>query len=170
MKKHVFVTVIILVLVGSSLTALVEAQQKFTVPPESGKTVTITLNRGEYVNGSFSVTGGTGTGVDFCVSDPNGKELISCNFTSTKIFSFSAPTTGTYTLSFDNSFCSCVGGKNVTLDYAVSQPAKTSIEAKTNEGLPNVTELVLVAAIIAVAAVSILMKHARKQSQTIQRQ
>ena len=166
MKKHAFAFVVILVLVGSSLTVLVDAQQEFTVPPESAKTVTINLNKGEFVNGSFSVTGGTGTGVDFCVSNPNGKELINCNFTSSKSFSFPALTAGTYRLSFDNSFCSCVGGKNVTLEYSITQPASNSTQASSYEGLPIIEVLVLVVAIVAVTAVVILMKRSTKANNT----
>ena len=140
-------------------------QQTFTVPPLSEQTVKVNLNQGDSVNGTFSVSGGTGTGVDFMVSDPNGKELLSYNYTSYTSFSFSASITGTYILSFDNSFCSCVGGKNVTLDYSVNdKPVQVSSQGGSdgsNGGFPIVIILVLVIVIVAIAVVVILMRRPR---------
>ena len=132
MNKHIFVLIVFFVLLGS-LTVFVHAQQTFTVPPLSEQTVKVNLNQGDSVNGTFSVSGGTGTGVDFMVSDPNGKELLSYNYTSYTSFSFSASITGTYILSFDNSFCSCVGGKTVTLNYSVNdKPVQVSSQGGSN--------------------------------------
>ena len=159
MKRLIFVLIVFFVLVGSFLTAFVHASQVFTIPPLSEKTSTINLNQGESVNGSFSVTGGTGTGIDFLVTDPNGKELLSSNFTSYNSFSFSASVTGAYTLSFDNSFCSCVGGKNVTLEYSVNPPASTNLEVSSSGELPVVTLLILVIAGISGATVVILLRR-----------
>jgi multisubunit Na+/H+ antiporter MnhC subunit len=116
------------------------------------------------VNGTFSVTGGTGTGVDFIVTDPNGKQLSSSNFTSARSFSFSAKINGTYVMSFDNSFCSCEGGKNVTLEYSVSNSGGTSIEAASSEGFPVISALVLTAAIAAVSVVAVVFLIGRPKA------
>ena len=148
-----------------SLIAIVHAQQTtFTVPPLSGQTVKLDLNQGDSVNGTFSASGGTGTGIDFKVTDPNGKELLSYNYTDSKAFSFSASTAGTYNMSFDNSFCSCEGGKNVTLDYSVNKPVQGSLEAASNGGFPFATVLILAIVIVAVAAVVIMMTRPRTKA------
>ncbi len=161
MNKHIFVLIVFFVLLGS-LTVFVHAQQTFTVPPSSKQTVNVNLIKGDSVNGSFSVSGGSGTGVDFKVTDPNGKELLSYNYTSFTSFSFSASITGTYTLNFDNLFCSCVGGKNVSLDYSVNdKPVQVSSQGGSKGGFPIVIILILVIVIVAIAAVVILMRRPR---------
>jgi hypothetical protein len=171
-SKHIFVLIVFLVLMGS-LTVCVHAQT-FTVPPLSEQTVNVNLSEGDFVNGTVSVSGGTGTGVDFVVSDPNGKELLCYNYTSYTSFSFSASINGTYILSFDNSFCSCVGGKTVSLDYSVNDnPVQVSSQSGSNKpvqvsaqggsigGFPLVVVLGLVFVIVVVAAVVILMRRPR---------
>ena len=146
-----------------SLTVFVYAEM-FTVPPLGEQTVTVNLNQGDSVKGTVSVTGGTGTGVDFMVSDPNGNELLSYNYTSYTAFSFSASTTGVYTLSFDNSFCSCYGGKTVTLDYSVNnETVQVSMQGGSYEGYP-IAPIVLtfgVASAIVISTVLILMRRLR---------
>lgn len=131
----------------------------FTVPPLSEQTVKVNLNQGDCVNGTFSASGGTGTGVDFAVMNPNGKELLSYNYTTLKTFSFSASTAGTYELSFDNSFCSCEGGKNVMLTYSVSKPVQGSLAAKSNQEFPFIIVLILVIVIVAAAVVVMMMRR-----------
>lgn len=161
MSKHILVLIFFLVLL-SSLTAFVHASQTFTVPPISQQTVKVNLSQGDFVDGTFSVSGGTGTGVDFMVSDPNGKELLSYNYTSFTNFSFSASITGTYLLSFDNSFCSCYGGKTVILDYSVNnKTVQVDTQAGSYEGTPIVPIILAfsVAIAIAISAVAILIRH-----------
>ena len=160
MNKPIFVLIVFLMLLGS-LTVFVYAEM-FTVPPLGEQTVTVNLNQGDSVKGTVSVTGGTGTGVDFMVSDPNGNELLSYNYTSYTAFSFSASTTGVYTLSFDNSFCSCVGGKNVTLTYSINdKTAPGDLTAKSTAAFPDSTLTILVVVMVgvAVAVVVILMRR-----------
>ena len=165
MKKFVFVLSVFFVLTASFFAVFVHASQVFTVPPLSEKTVSISLNQGESVNGSFSVTGGTGTGVDFLATDPNGKELLSYNFTSYESFSFTASVAGPYTLSFDNSFCSCVGGKNVILDYSVGLPVNATVstnsEVSSAGGLPAIAVIVLVVVVLSLAAVVFFVRRSR---------
>jgi len=155
----VFVLIVFLVLLGS-ITTFAHAAQTFTVPPGSKQAVNVNLNQGDSVNGTISVSGGTGTGVDFTVTDPNGKELLSYNYTSYTGFSFSASINGTYILGFDNSFCSCFGGKNVTLDYSVNdKPVQASIQDKSNGEFPTDIALIVVIVIVAISAIIILMRR-----------
>ena len=164
MNKPIFVLIVFFLLWGS-LTALVHAQQTFTIPPLSERTVKLNLNQGESVSGTVSVSGGTGTGVDFMVNDPNGKELLSYNYTSYTSFAFSASITGTYILSFDNSFCSCVGGKTVTLNYSVNdKPVQVSSQGGSNGGFPFVIIIILVMVVVAIAVVVILIRRPRTNS------
>ena len=161
MNKHIFVLIVFLVLL-SSLTAFVSASQTFTVPPLSQQTVNVNLIQGDSVNGTVSASGGTGTGVDFKVTDPNEKELLSYNYTTYTSFSFLASINGTYILSFNNSFCSCAGGKNVTLDYSVNDKSvQVSSQEGSNEGFPIMITLILVIIIIAITAVVILTRSLR---------
>lgn len=166
MNKPFLVLTVFLLAVGSS--AVFVHAQTFTVPPLSQQTVNVNLNRGDCVNGTFSALGGTGTGIDFKVTDPNGKELLSYNYTSSKAFSFSATANGTYKLCFDNSFCSCEGGKNVTLDYSVNTLAQGSIEAGSNKGFPVAMVLisVAVAAIIVIAAVVTITRRPKQKAKS----
>jgi len=174
-KKPIF-TLIIFVLLLGSLASFVHAET-FTVPPLSERTVKLDLNQGDSVKGTISVTGGTGTGVNFMVSDPDGKEVLSYNYTTYATFSFSASITGTYTLSFDNSFCSCAGGKNVTLNYSVNQepvqvrlpsgantPFQVNSQSGFNGALPLVIVLVLVIVIVAIASFVIFMRRSRAKN------
>ena len=165
-SKPIFVLIVFFLLLGS-LAVFVHASQTFTVPPLSEQTVKVNLNQGDFVKGTVSVSGGTGTGVDFMVNDPNGKEILSYNYTTYTTFSFSASITGTYTLSFDNSFCSCEGGKNVTLNYSVNdKTAQGSLEVTSKGGFPTIIILILISASVAIVAVVILMRHQKTKTDT----
>ena len=167
MNKHVAGLVVFLMLM-SCLIASVHAAQTFTVPPLSRQTIKVNLNQGDSIAGAFSVSGGTGTGVDFTVIDPSGKQLLNYNWTSGASFSFSASSTGMYLLNFDNSFCSCYGGKNVTLSYSIDdKTVQQSIQDSPYKGFPTTpTALVLsVAIVISILAVAILRGHRRQKSE-----
>lgn len=160
MKKHILVLIVFCVLL-SSLVAFVQASQTFTIPPLSEKTVSVNLNQGDSVSGTFSVSGGTGIGIDFMVTDPNGEQLLSYNYTSFTNFSFSASINGTYLLSFDNSFCSCYGGKNVTLDYSVNDETVQSNFQSSNAGFPilPIAITISIVFVIAVSTTALMMRH-----------
>lgn len=162
---RIFGLILLLVLIGSSLTVFVNASTMFTVPPLSEKNVNVNLKQGDSVKGSFSVTGGTGTGVDFCVTNPDGKQLLSYNFTSYQSFAFSASINGTYTLSFDNSFCSCEGGKNVTLEYSVNKAVSSGLDVASSGGFPVVPTVVLAAVIVAAATAVFLIRRPRANTE-----
>lgn len=159
MNKFILVLIAFFLLIGS-LSILVHAQT-FAIPPLSEKTVNVNLNQGNCVNGTFSASGGTGTGVDFTVTDPNGKKLLSYNYTSAKSFSFSASTNGNYKLSFDNSFCSCEGGKNVTLDYSVTASPQGSLNLQSNQEIALAILVILAIVILVVAILVIILRRAK---------
>jgi predicted phage tail protein len=155
-NKPIFALIVLLPFLVS-LTVFACAQQTFVVPPLSEKTINVTLNQGESVKGTVSVTGGTGTGVDFAVIDPDGNKLLSYNYTSYTSFSFNALIAGTYALSFNNSFCSCVGGKNVELDYSVNgKPLQGSSNAGSN-GKFSTLIIAMSVVVIAVAVAVVLL-------------
>ena len=160
MNKHIL-ALIICVLIIESMVPLAHASQTFTVPPGSKQTISLNLGQNDLVNGTISVSGGTGTGVNFIVSDPNGKELLSYNYTSTAVFSFSASINGTYVMSFDNSFCSCVGGKTVTLDYSInSKPVNSNSQAESDSSVPvGISALIIFCVVLAISVVIVLMRH-----------
>lgn len=161
MNKHILTLIIFLVLLSSS-TAFVHASQTFTVPPFSKQVVNVNLSQGDSVNGTFSVSGGTGTGVNFGVTNPDGKELLNYSYTNFTNFSFSSSINGTYVLSFDNSFCSCYGGKTVTLDYTVnSKTVQVNSQVSFFEGssfIPIVIAFGLIF-VIAISTVAIFLKR-----------
>lgn len=146
-----------------TLTSFVHATQTFTISPGNKQNENVTLNKGDFVNGTISVSGGSGIGVDFNVSDPNGKELLSQNYVTYTNFSFSAYATGTYTLTFDNSFCSCTTGKNVTLDYVVNNSTQSISESLFAAGFPIAIMVILTIAILTIAIVVIIKISFRKE-------
>lgn len=160
-KKHIFALIVFLVLL-SSLTVLVDASQTISIPPQTKQVVSVSLSQGDSVNGTISVSGGSGGGIDFMVSDPNGKKLLSYNYTTYTSFSFSASINGSHLFSFDNSFCSCTTGKNVTIDCSVNNKlVQGSFQHTSNGGVPVFVALILVIVTLAVAAVVILTRRAR---------
>jgi hypothetical protein len=63
-------------------------------------------------------------------------------------------------LSFNNSFCSCVGGKNVALDYSVNdKPIQGSSNALSNGKFSALIIIVLAIVIAAGAAVVLLIRR-----------
>ncbi|KPV64702.1 MAG: emp24/gp25L/p24 family/GOLD [Candidatus Bathyarchaeota archaeon BA2] len=69
--------------------------------------------------GSITVSGG-GNDIDFYITDPNGNTILRYDRATQTSFSFTASTTGTYTMHFDNSF-SIISSKSVTLSYSISK-------------------------------------------------
>ena len=144
------------------LPMVVQASQTISVAPQTKKVINVSLSQGDFVNGTVSVSGGSGGGVDFLVSDPNGKELVSYNYTTYTSFSFPASINGTYLFSFDNSFCSCTTGKTVTLDYSVNDKVvQGSLQGGSNEGGSIVIPIILVIGAIAILAVAIITRRLR---------
>ena len=124
MRKYIPIVILSIILLCSFVVA-VYGQQTFTVPALSSTTQKLNLNAGDSVSGSLSVVGGSGNDINFQVTDPNGNTLVSYSRVTGTSFSFSASMTGTYTMTFDNSF-SLISSKSVTLNYSV-QPAVAGI-------------------------------------------
>jgi hypothetical protein len=143
--------------------SFVQATETFMISPGNKQSESVNLNKGDFVNGTLSVSGGSGIGVDFNVSDPNGKELLSQNYVTNSNFSFSASTTGIYTLTFDNSFCSCTTGKNVTLDYSVNNSTQSSSESLFEAGFPIAIIVIFAIAILTITVVVIMKISLRKE-------
>jgi hypothetical protein len=143
--------------------SFVQATETFMISPGNKQSINVNLNKGDFVNGTFSVSGGSGIGVDFNVSDPNGKQLLSQNYVTYANFSFSASTPGTYTLTFDNSFCSCTTGKNVTLDYVVNNSTQSSSESLFEAGFPIAIIVIFALAILTITVVVIIKISLRKE-------
>lgn len=71
-------------------------------------------------SGSISVSGGSGNDINLYVTNPNGNTILSYDRATQTSFSFTASTTGSYTMHFDNSF-SWFSSKSVTLNYTIAE-------------------------------------------------
>jgi len=152
-KKNVL---LLLVLLSLSLIVGVARAETFTVPPPQEITRTIGLSNGDRVSGSISVVGGSGNDIDFYVTDPDGNVILRYDRITQTSFSFSASTTGTYTMHFDNSF-SIFSSKSVTLDYTVTESIL---------GLPQEYFLILLGLIVVLIVVVVVILRKTKEMKT----
>ncbi len=120
MKTRVFVPLISVILLIAMIGYAKAGTETFTVPAWQEVVRTVGLSEGNKVSGSINVTGG-GNDIDFYVTDPNGNTILRYDRATQTSFSFTATTTGTYTMHFDNSF-SIFSSKSVTLDYTITKP------------------------------------------------
>jgi hypothetical protein len=81
----------------------------------------IPLQEGDTISGTVSASGGSGNDIDFSATDPNGNTIFSKDRATYDTFSFKAPVSGTYILTFDNSF-SVFSSKSISLSYDVQSP------------------------------------------------
>lgn len=144
MKKRLFVVAISLAFF-LSLVSFVFAVEIFNVPNLQNIVRTIGLEKGDFVSGNFTVSGGSGD-VNFYVTDPNGTEIMRFDRTTGISFSFSAINTGLYKMNFDNRF-SLFSSKTVTLDYSVKSVVL---------GIPQDT-LLLLLGVIAIVVGAVVM-------------
>ena len=119
-KRQLLIFFILTAIVSSLMIGVANAET-FTVSPFQEVTRSLGLNARDKVTGIISVRGGGGNDVDFYVTDPNGNTILRRNRVTHTSFSFTASTTGTYTLHFDNSF-SWFSSKTVTLNYSIGKP------------------------------------------------
>ena len=120
------------------------SQTTFNVPALHQTTNTLSLNQGDYVSGSIVVAGGISNAINFHITDPSGNNVVSYNDVVQTSFSFTASSSGNYTVYFDNR-----GGafaKSVTFDYSI----KASIL-----GIPQDTFILLLAIIIVIIVIII---------------
>lgn len=151
MRKYIPLAILSIVIL-CSLVVSVYGQQTFTVPALSKTTQTLNLSAGDSVSGSLSVLGGSGNDINFQVTDPMGNTLVSYDRVTSTSFSFSASMTGTYTMTFDNSF-SLISSKSVTLNYSV-QPAIAGVPQNTFLLLIGAIAVILIIIVVIVVAVS----------------
>ena len=98
--------------------------QVFNIKPDNGDHLSLTLDVGQRVSGSFSVNSDTfDQQIDFWVTDPDGVHVVDYGLVSSgAVFDFTANEEGTYTLEFfDFSFLS-YSYKTVILTYDVTTP------------------------------------------------
>ena len=83
------------------------------------KNMTLFLDKGDYVSGSFNVTGGN-EDIDFSIRDPTGKEILSSvRVQKGGTFTLTPDQSGAYTIVFDNSFSSNAD-KGIVLSYSAT--------------------------------------------------
>jgi hypothetical protein len=140
--------------------ALASCSQIFLVPGLQTNTTTFSLNRGDRVSGSINVTGGFSNDVNFNITDPHGNTVVNLNHVIQSGFSFIAPSTGVYTMIFDNT-----GGliqKTVTVDYSVT-PSIVGLPQQTFTVLIIITIIIIV--FIAIIG-WLLLNYSKKERQT----
>ena len=115
MKTKVFVPLIFVILLVAMTGYAKAGTETFTVPASQEVVRTVGLSAGD------KVSGGSGNDINFYVTDPDGNTILRYDRATQTSFSFTASTTGTYTLHFDNSF-SWFSSKSVTLDYTITKP------------------------------------------------
>jgi len=127
--------------------------ETFNVAAGDQNIFTLNLREGMNIEGSISVTGGSGNDIDFWIIDPTGNTILNLGRISHGTeFEFSVDQNGAYSLHFDNSF-SLLSTKNVVLTYDVFIA-----------GL-NQTQLLLLAFLviaIIVIGIIIILKKGRK--------
>jgi subtilase family serine protease len=106
------------------------------------------------------VTGGVSNAINFYITDPKGNNVVSYNDVTQVSFSFTASTTGNYTVYFDNR--DGLFAKTVTFNYSDKTAAL---------GLPQDTFIllltiiiVIIVVVIAVLAVLLLLRRRRKET------
>ncbi len=155
MRKQITISSLTILLI-LSFAAPVLCSQTITVPLGEPTTTNISLNQGDYISGSIVVTGGLNSNINFYITDPDSNNVASYSQVIQTSFSFTAQTTGTYTLHFQN-----LGllSRNVTVDYNI----KSSVI-----GLPQDTFIILVVAIILtiIIVISIIILAIRRSKAT----
>ena len=161
MHKQILLSAFAIVLLLSLLpVACCSLKTTFSVPKLTEYTMTLSFNQNDYVSGSVVVTGGVSNAINFYITDPKGNNVVSYNDVTQVSFSFTASTTGNYTVYFDNR--DGLFAKSVTLNYSV----KTAVV-----GLPQDTFILLLTIIIViiviiavVIAVLLLLRRRRKET------
>lgn len=129
MPKRLFVLALALIVLLTYVAFASCGIQTFTVPADQQITILVDLNTGDTVLGTIVVLGGGSNDVNFIITDSTGNTQLSNQHITATSFSFSASTTGTYVMHFDNTF-STSASKEVNLNYYV-QPAVFNIPANT---------------------------------------
>lgn len=140
-KSQVISTLMILVLAAMVPLANATDYWDTYIPAGGARAVTIDLQGGQKVSGSFNITG-PGHQVKFWIRDPTGAIILdSGTVISPMNFEFTASTGGTYVLNFDNSEWS--NYKHVYLGYDVSTPPVLGLDPMVLIGVALVIGIVL---------------------------
>jgi hypothetical protein len=99
-------------------TSIVNAVSR-TIRIEAGekKTESVYLNVNSVISGKLNAIGDSNSEIDFYITGPDGKTVLSKERITVKNFRLTAAKEGTYTLHFDNSFST--ERKTVTYNYDV---------------------------------------------------
>jgi len=156
--KSSIALILCLVLSLLIISSVYAGSETFTVPPLNEVVRTVGLAEGEKVSGSITVTGGSGNDIDFYVTNPNGNTILQYDRVTQRSFSFTASTTGTFTMHFSNTF-SIISSKSVMLDYSISHLIL---------GIPQETFyliVIVIAIVIAIIAVFVALSRRKTTSQ-----
>ena len=140
--------------------ALASCSQIFLVPGLQVTTTTFTLNRGDRVSGNINVTGIFSNDINFNITDPQGNTVVNLNHVVQSGFVFEAPSTGVYTMIFDNT--RGLIQKTVSIDYSVT-PSVVGLPQQTFTVLIIITVIIIVfIAIIGWLLLNISKKETQK--------
>jgi hypothetical protein len=157
MRKQVLLSTLTIVLLLSLVTLAYCTTQTFSVPKLTEYTTTLSFNQNDYISGSIVVAGGVSNAINFYITDPKGNNVVSHNDVTQVSFSFTASTTGNYTVYFDNR--DGLFAKSVTFNCS----DKTAVL-----GLPQDTFILLLAIIIViiVVVIAVLLLLRRRPKET----
>ncbi len=156
--KKILALVLSITILCLTFSVVSANSQTFTVPAGSSEQVSLNLNGGDSVTGTISVSGGSGNDVNFKITDSNGNIISSQDRITSTSFSFTASTSGTYKLSFDNSF-SVFSSKSVSLDYSVQSPL---LGGGSSGGFVSLLLIVALVAIVIAVVVVVIVVVVRK--------
>jgi hypothetical protein len=148
----------IFILVTVSSLANAATVEDTYVDPNSTATITINLQSGQRVSGSFDVLGGANMGVGFWVRDPAGTIILNPGTVyHVGSFAFTAANDGAYVLSFGNSFSS--GRRYVHVAYDVGSPPLFGIDP-----VVFMVMILVVGTVLAILGFAFYRRRARRRT------
>jgi hypothetical protein len=148
LRKTVLLLIIALLLASP---VLVSAESTlFKVPAGGYYPVTVSMNSGDRLDYSFQVSSWRGTDeIAFSIRDPNGNSVVSLGRVGGYSGSYTASSSGSYTMYFDNGF-SIITEKDVSLNYGVTPaPIPGVLSAPTLGSITSLAWILVVLAVIA---------------------
>jgi hypothetical protein len=152
-KKILCLPIIALMIVSFAATALC-TPQTFVVPAGQVVSTSVALNQKDVCTGNLIAMGGTENDLIVYISDPNANyvgiypELVYTNF------NFTAPTTGKYNFTLDNSQGTI--DKQVIFNYEVNAKPASTQSPGTVLGTTDIT-MIIVAVIVVIAVVVLVV-------------
>ena len=144
---------------GSKTACAQEAVETLMIPPAVERDLAMTVNSGDRVKGSLSITGAAENDINFWVTDPTGETILNLGRVSHgKDFEFQATRGGDHILHFDNSF-STRSSKIVTLTYHA--------ERSLIPGTPPETFFLIIGLAIAIAALTFFVERRKGPSSQV---